>query len=232
MAIPRATPSMLAGGALRRVAGPRMQRHASLMLADGGLCARRQLEQYASHASSGAAGAAIYAREAGAISFQGNSWFAPWLEVGRISADGDTQADLLAAARVQFDLITLHACALHPALGAAATTTRGSARRAIAARSRTPAAPTQPAQARRLEIELGIGGRWSELQVGAIVLVEWDEEGEPALDASGAVGFVGLALPDGEAPAGGADANLYAEFWRGEGRTEGPPAVSQPGEFC
>ena len=173
-----------------------IQRATTYMLAeDTPLCAHRQLQQFISH---GVAGTAIYVREAGAISFGGNSWFAPWLEVGRISVEGDMQGGLFDAARLQFDLIKQHGCALHPGLS-------------------------------RLEVELGIGARWSELQDGAILLVECDREAES--DSIGTIGFVGLALPGGEAP-GEANANLYLEFWRGEGGVDGPlEAVSRPGEF-
>lgn len=149
-------------------------------------CARQQLCNYASHMDARGCGAVVYAREAGAISFGGNSWLAPWLEVGRVSsAQCDTQAGLVAAASLQAHLITWHACALHSEL-------------------------RQPAQVGG--IELGIGGRWSELSEGAIVLVPSDAA-TAGDDASSGVGFVGLALPSS---AEKTQADVYAEFWRGE----------------
>lgn len=161
-----------------------------VMLADSWAArARQQLSNYASHMDGrGSVGAIVYAREAGAISFGGNSWLAPWFEVGRVSsAQCDTQAGLIAAANSQAELITWHACALYSEL-------------------------RQPAKVGG--VELGIGGRWSELSEGAIVLAHQraDDDATAADDANHGVGFVGLALPSSteEAP------DVYADFWRGE----------------
>jgi hypothetical protein len=131
-------------------------------------CARQQLSNYASHMDGrGCVGAVVYAREAETVSFGGNLWLAPWLEVGRVSSvHGDTQADLIAAANLQAELITWHACALHPEL-------------------------------RQPGVELGIGSRWTELGKGAIVFVthDADDDAIDADAAHRGVGFVGLALP-------------------------------------
>lgn len=154
-------------------AWPTLRRpHPSMNFAnDRADAASQALLAYASHMSAGGAvGATVYAREAGSIQFGGNAWYAPWLEVGRVSADGDEWAGLLSAARVQRALINRHVCMLHPLL-AASEQTEG--------------------------IELGLGARWSELRVGSTAIILVDECAADvdvaAADTGIRVGFAGFA---------------------------------------